>query len=183
MRTRRLNATGGSFVAFRVRVVFRLGWKSSQKSNVAQSSAQGRSFLKSFFPALSFVLLCSPFSLPSFLKSYYSKGKGSVFRSHTHTRKGAAKHRTADFAERHGYIKGVVTDIIHDPGRGAPLAKVTFRNTRRYAHQKELFVAAEGTYTGQFIYAGKKAQLVVGNIMPWSHRPPPWPRCTGARGA
>ena len=29
-----------------------------------------------------------------------------------------------DFAERHGYIKGVVTDIIHDPGRGAPLAKV-----------------------------------------------------------
>jgi len=29
-----------------------------------------------------------------------------------------------DYAERHGYIKGVVTDIIHDPGRGAPLAKV-----------------------------------------------------------
>jgi len=29
-----------------------------------------------------------------------------------------------DFAERHGYVKGVVTDIIHDPGRGAPLAKV-----------------------------------------------------------
>ena len=53
MRTRRLNATGGSFVAFRVRVVFRLGWKSSQKSNVAQLSAQGRSFLKSFFPSLS----------------------------------------------------------------------------------------------------------------------------------
>ena len=31
---------------------------------------------------------------------------------------------TQDFAERHGYVKGVVTDIIHDPGRGAPLAKV-----------------------------------------------------------
>ena len=29
-----------------------------------------------------------------------------------------------DYAERHGYIKGVVTYIIHDPGRGAPLAKV-----------------------------------------------------------
>merc|ERR1712100_307681 len=99
------------------------------------------------------------------------KGKGSVFRSHTHTRKGEAKHRTADYAERHGYIKGVVTDIIHDPGRGAPLAKVTFRNTRRFAHQKELFVAAEGTYTGQFIYAGKKAQLIVGNIMPVSAMP------------
>jgi hypothetical protein len=31
---------------------------------------------------------------------------------------------TQDYAERHGYVKGVVTDIIHDPGRGAPLAKV-----------------------------------------------------------
>ena len=33
-------------------------------------------------------------------------------------------HLPQDYAERHGYIKGVVTDIIHDPGRGAPLAKV-----------------------------------------------------------
>ena len=35
-----------------------------------------------------------------------------------------------DYAERHGYIKGVVTDIIHDPGRGAPLAKVRIRRGR-----------------------------------------------------
>ena len=172
MRTRRLNATGGSFVAFRVRVVFRLGLEIISKIECRAVVCPGAVVFKVLLSiSLSFVLLCSPFSLPSFLKSYYSKGKGSVFRSHTHTRKGAAKHRTADFAERHGYIKGVVTDIIHDPGRGAPLAKVTFRNTRRYAHQKELFVAAEGTYTGQFIYAGKKAQLVVGNIMPVSAMP------------
>ncbi len=36
--------------------------------------------------------------------------------------------RTLDFAEKHGYIRGVVKDIIHDPGRGAPLAKVQFRD-------------------------------------------------------
>ena len=39
-----------------------------------------------------------------------------------------------DFSERHGYIKGVVTEIIHDSGRGAPLAKVpppTFRAAGR----------------------------------------------------
>lgn len=36
-----------------------------------------------------------------------------------------------DYAERHGYIKGVVTDIIHDPGRGAPLAKVRVAANRR----------------------------------------------------
>ena len=73
------------------------------------------------------------------------KGAGSVFVSKTHYRKGAAKLRTLDYAERNGYIKGVVTDIIHDPGRGAPLAKVTFRHPLRYKHQQELFVCAEGT--------------------------------------
>ena len=52
------------------------------------------------------------------------KGRGSVFKAHTTHRKGPARHRVMDAAERNGYIKGVVTDIIHDPGRGAPLARV-----------------------------------------------------------
>ena len=33
------------------------------------------------------------------------KGRGSVFRAHTKHRKGAAKLRSMDYAERHGYIK------------------------------------------------------------------------------
>ena len=32
------------------------------------------------------------------------------------------------YSERNGYVKGVVREIIHDSGRGAPLARVTFRN-------------------------------------------------------
>lgn len=36
------------------------------------------------------------------------KGPGSVFTAHTKHRKGAAKLRAVDYAERHGYIKGVV---------------------------------------------------------------------------
>lgn len=36
------------------------------------------------------------------------KGAGSVFKSHTKHRKGAPRLRTLDFAERHGYLKGVV---------------------------------------------------------------------------
>lgn len=36
------------------------------------------------------------------------KGAGSVFRAHVKHRKGAAKLRAIDFAERHGYIKGIV---------------------------------------------------------------------------
>mmetsp|Transcript_11980 Transcript_11980/g.37923 ORF Transcript_11980/g.37923 Transcript_11980/m.37923 type:complete len:150 (+) Transcript_11980:51-500(+) len=99
------------------------------------------------------------------------KGRGSVFVSHTHYRKGAAAFRNLDLAERNGYIKGVVKDIIHDPGRGAPLAKVSFRDIVRYKHNKELFVAAEGMYTGQFLYCGRRATLNVGNVMPVGQMP------------
>jgi large subunit ribosomal protein L8e len=94
------------------------------------------------------------------------KGAGGIFRSHTKHRKGAAKHRPLDHAERNGYIKGVVKEIIHDPGRGAPLARVQFRNPIKYRKDNELFVATEGMYTGQFVYCGKKAQLSIGNVLP-----------------
>lgn len=40
------------------------------------------------------------------------KGAGSVFRAHVKHRKGAAKLRAVDFAERHGYIKGIVKASI-----------------------------------------------------------------------
>lgn len=36
------------------------------------------------------------------------KGAGSVFKAHTRNRKGKASLRAVDYAERHGYIKGVV---------------------------------------------------------------------------
>lgn len=91
------------------------------------------------------------------------KGAGSVFKSHTNRRKGAPKLRYLDFSERHGYIKGVVKDIIHDPGRGAPLAVVHFRDPYKFQTRKELFIAPEGMYTGQFVYCGKKANLQIGN--------------------
>jgi len=94
------------------------------------------------------------------------KGAGSVFKSHNKHRKGAPKFRPIDFAERHGYIKGVIREIIHDPGRGAPLAQVVFRDPYKYKLRKELFLAAEGMYTGQFVYCGKKATLQIGNVLP-----------------
>ncbi|KAH0864750.1 hypothetical protein HID58_081961 [Brassica napus] len=69
-----------------------------------------------------------------------------------------AQLRSLDYGERNGYLK--------DPGRGAALARVDFRHPIRYKEQKELFVAAEGMYSGQFLYCGKKATLVVGNVLP-----------------
>ena len=74
--------------------------------------------------------------------------------------------RSWDYAEKHGFIKGVVKDIVHEPGRGAPIAKVQFQDAYRFKRRTELIVAAEGMYSGQFMYAGKKAKLVVGNVLP-----------------
>ena len=99
------------------------------------------------------------------------KGRGGIFKSVTKHRKGSAKLRVLDYAERHGYVKGLVKDIIHDPGRGAPLAKVNFRNAYKYKKDKELFIAVEGSYTGQFLYCGKKAELAIGNILPLGSMP------------
>merc|ERR1711943_111925 len=72
------------------------------------------------------------------------KGAGSVFTTHSVGRQGAAKLRPLDYAERQGYIKGVV---------------------------KSLFIAAEGMYTGMPVYCGRKATLSVGNILPVSAMP------------
>merc|ERR1712037_907748 len=79
------------------------------------------------------------------------KGAGSIFVSHTKHRKGKPALRAVDFSERHGYIKGVIKEIIHDPGRGAPLAWAHFRDPYRYKMKKE--------------------HLSIGNVMPIGHMP------------
>jgi len=99
------------------------------------------------------------------------KGKSTNYNAHVTHRKGPAKLRVLDYSERNGFIRGVVKDIVHDPGRGAPLAKVQFRHPTRYKKVTELFIATEGMYTGQFIYCGKKAKIAVGNILPLASMP------------
>ena len=99
------------------------------------------------------------------------KGKSLIFTAHTKLRKGAVKLRAVDFAERHGYIKGLIRNIIHDSGRGAPIAEVVFHDPYKYKLKKELWVAVEGAHTGQFVYCGSKAQLAVGNVLPIGKMP------------
>uniref|UniRef100_A0A8C2MHV9 Large ribosomal subunit protein uL2 n=1 Tax=Cricetulus griseus TaxID=10029 RepID=A0A8C2MHV9_CRIGR len=65
-------------------------------------------------------------------------------RAHVKHSRGATHLRAVDFAELHRYIKVV----FHDP--------------YQFKKQTELFIAAEGIHTGQFVYCGKK----VGNILP-----------------
>jgi large subunit ribosomal protein L8e len=99
------------------------------------------------------------------------RGKGGIFTCHQVGRKGAAKYKRADFAERNGYVKGIVKEILHDKGRGAPLARVQYKDAYRFKKINTTVVAPEGMYTGQFIYAGKKAGLSIGNILPISKLP------------
>ena len=54
---------------------------------------------------------------------------------------------------------------------GAPLAEVSFRSRYKFGTEKAVFIAAEGMYSGQFVYAGVKAQIAVGNVLPISKIP------------
>jgi len=61
------------------------------------------------------------------------KGRqNGVYRAHKHHRVGAPNYRALDYAERNGYVRGVLRSIIHDPGRGAPLSNVEFRDPYRF---------------------------------------------------
>merc|ERR1739845_159496 len=83
-----------------------------------------------------------------------------VYKSHSHLRVAPAAFRTLDYAEKRGYIKGVVKEVIHDPGRGAPLARVVFRHPYKYRLKSEYFIATEGMYTAQFVYSGTNSIII-----------------------
>jgi ribosomal protein L2 len=61
-----------------------------------------------------------------------------VFRTKKLTRKGAAKLAPRGFAERQGYLRAVVKDIVHDPGRGAPVMEVSDEGRGRQQQQQRL---------------------------------------------
>ncbi|KAF2975443.1 hypothetical protein EK904_002009 [Melospiza melodia maxima] len=70
------------------------------------------------------------------------KGAGSVFRAHVKHRKGPAKLRAVDFAERHGYIKGIVKGTIvccleEKPGDRGKLARASGNYATVISHNPE----------------------------------------------
>jgi len=62
-------------------------------------------------------------------------------------------------------VKAVVRDLVHDPGRGAPVAEV--------ALDGEVFAipAVEGMYVGQVLQMGEEARPENGNILPVGKMP------------
>ncbi|MEM0121578.1 MAG: 50S ribosomal protein L2, partial [Thermoprotei archaeon] len=87
-------------------------------------------------------------------------GRGtSVFRSPTWKRVGAARY---PLLER---LKGVVVELLHDPGRGVPVARVKYENGQFFT------VAWEGCWVGQEVELGRDAPPLNGNVLPLSAVP------------
>jgi large subunit ribosomal protein L2 len=92
------------------------------------------------------------------------RGRGSsTFRASTHKRVAPAQYPQAITPKEsfEASINGVIDALVHDPGRGAPLAFVRFENGETC-----YMVTSEGTFKGQQIRLGGKAPAEVGNILP-----------------
>ncbi|XP_029157264.1 60S ribosomal protein L8-like [Nylanderia fulva] len=68
-----------------------------------------------------------------------------------------------------GKVKAVVHDIIHERGRGAPIAKLKIDGDGKV--RNELIIATEGLYTGQVIEIGDEVPLTIGNCMKLRNMP------------
>lgn len=86
-------------------------------------------------------------------------GRGtSVFKSPSHLRIGPAKYPQLDPAIS---LKGRVVELIHDPGRWVPLARIVLENGVEF-----LAPAVEGMHVGQVVQLGPQASISNGNILP-----------------
>lgn len=87
---------------------------------------------------------------------------GPTFRASTHKRVAPSQYPLIlikDYAET--VTKGVIENLVHDPGRGSPLALIRFENGQTCYN-----VVPEGVYLGQQIQMGGNAPVEVGNILP-----------------
>ena len=95
------------------------------------------------------------------------RGRGTpTYRSSSHRFRGKVSYRSYDAYEKDGSIKGLVTDIIHDPGRSAPVAVVKFENG-----EEKLVLAPESIAIGEEIEYGVTAPVQPGNTLPLSEIP------------
>lgn len=99
------------------------------------------------------------------------RGHAVAYRSHSRAKRSRPEHRTFDYSERHGFIKGVVRKLNHEAGRGVPLASVEYRHPLKYKKVRKNMLAVEGLFSGQFVFNGAKAGLSIGNTLPIGKMP------------
>ncbi|MFX1450706.1 MAG: 50S ribosomal protein L2 [Promethearchaeota archaeon] len=85
-----------------------------------------------------------------------------TFKANTHRRKGKITHLPLSDL----IIKGTIIDLVHESGRGAPLALVNFDNG-----QKKFMLIPEGVFIGQKIEIGEKVPIKEGNTLPLQNIP------------
>lgn len=87
---------------------------------------------------------------------------GQNFRAATHKRVAPAKYPNLTPKDTFDALyTGVVETLVHDPGRGAPLAFIKFENGLSF-----YIATPEGVFTGQPVRYGGKAPAEIGNIIP-----------------
>ena len=91
---------------------------------------------------------------------------GSTFRASSHKRIAPAGYPSLRKDELESVVEGQLEEIVHEPGRGAPLARVRLQTGGDFH-----FVAPEGVYEGQKIQIGGEATVDVGNVLPLSNVP------------
>ena len=90
------------------------------------------------------------------------RGRASpTFRAATHKRVAPVQYPSTSKEEREGVIQGQIMKILHDPGRGAPLANIKLETGETYYS-----VVPEGVYEGQPTKIGDKASVDIGNVLP-----------------
>jgi large subunit ribosomal protein L2 len=95
------------------------------------------------------------------------KGRGSpTFKASTHKRVAESSYPNMKEAEEPKLLKGTVEDLVHDPGRGAPLAKIRLVNGKTF-----FSVAVESLAIGQEVFIGSDAPINIGNILPLGNIP------------
>ncbi|OYT52173.1 MAG: 50S ribosomal protein L2 [Desulfurococcales archaeon ex4484_204] len=90
-------------------------------------------------------------------------GRGSsTFRSPGHLRVAPAKYPPLTDET----LRGVVAELLHEPGRWVPLARIELENGGEY-----YIPAAETMFVGQEVFIGPEAPISVGNTLPLSKIP------------
>ncbi len=86
---------------------------------------------------------------------------GPTFRASTQKRVAPVKYPPINIDPQNDIIQGQVKEVIHEPGRGAPITKISLQNNQQYH-----FIAPEGVYEGQQIKIGIEAPIEIGNVLP-----------------
>ncbi len=91
------------------------------------------------------------------------RGRGSpTFRASTHKRVAPSRYPP----QVKPLLQGIVKDLVHDPGRGAPLAEISVEELGTF-----YMVAVEGLSVGDAIQIGKNAAVRTGNVLPLGEIP------------